>query len=271
MKKNYPDVQYLKCLAQEAGIIMNRNCQLAMSRDWKSDGTPVTATDLEISKLVINSLARHFPDVRVVGEEGGRDVEGAEYIVRFDPVDGTVIFSMGIPASAFIISLNRENQPIIAIIFDPFSGRIWHAVRGEGSFLNNKPIVVSQHRTIAKANIGVVWWKGAKYNLNDVYQKLLDAGAMCMMPGSIGYFGGLIASGACEATIFPSQESWETSAMHLIVEEARGKATNIYGDPLEYWGNGSIQGHIISNGWIHEDLVQAVAKCQLVTHDGIGF
>ena len=90
----------------------------------------------------------------------------------------------------------------------------------------------------------------------------MDAGAKWMNFASVAVFGGLIASGQIEASIFPGQKAWETGAMQVIVEEAGGKVTDIYGKPMRYGPNGEIEGHIVSNGWIHDELVEIVRECQ---------
>ncbi len=257
----YPSADYLRKLAQQAGEIMKKNFILGMKKEMKSDNTPLTEADTAINSLVVGTLLSDFPHIRVIGEEESRDVHDAEYYVLCDPVDGTIPFSLGVPVSAFCIAVVREQTPLVSVIYDPFSDRLWHAVRGGGSFLNGKPARVSQ-RGIHDSNICMVWWRNSPYHLHDVCKKLMDVGAQWMNPVSIAYFGGLVASGEFEATIFPGRNGWETAAMHAIVEEAGGKVTDIHGDKMRYGPNGEVEGHIISNGVIHEKLVRIVQECQ---------
>ena len=235
-----------------------------MAKEWKKDETPLTATDTEINDLVLFSFRRDFPHVHVISEEGNRNVDGSEYTVYCDPVDGTIPFCMGIPVSAFCISVVKDHLPLAAVIYDPFNDRMWHATRGQGTFLGENRVHVSQHPEVKRSNICMVWWKGSNHNLHSVCEKLMDAGAKWMNPASIAYFGGLVASGEMEATLFPGPWAWETAAMHLIVEEAGGKATDLFGNPLRYGTDGKMQscGHIISNGAVHDELIKLVAEAQ---------
>lgn len=258
MKNEYPSVQYLANLARRAGVIMKGAFCLGMDRSTKTDGTPLTKADTEINRLVLNWIQHDYPYVRVIAEEGSREVDGAEYTVLCDPIDGTIPFSRGIPISAFAISVIKDHQPLAAVIYDPFMDRMWTAVRGEGTCLNGKRVKVSEQAVIRGSYTCMVWWNGSAYHLHDVCKQLMDAGGIWMNPASIAYFGGLLASGEIDATIFPGPNGWETAAMHLIAEEAGGKATNIYGQPLQYGPNGEVKGHVISNGLIHDDLVQLV-------------
>lgn len=258
----YPDTSYLREIAVQAGGLMDKGFQLGMKRELKSDNTPITDTDTAINRFVCGMIEHDFPHVRVIGEEGNYDVPDAEYTVLCDPVDGTFPFCRGTPISSFVISVIKGNQPLAAVIYDPFMDRMWHATKGRGAYLNNQRVRVSDHDTVNRSNICMIWWHKAPFNLHAVAAKLMDAGAVWQNPLSIAYFGGLLASGEQDATIFPGLKGWETAAMQLIVEEAGGKVTDIHGNPMVYGPKGEINGHIISNGLIHDDLVQIVGSCQ---------
>lgn len=233
-----------------------------MERKLKSDNTPVTEADMAINQLVIDSICRDYPQVRVIGEEGEYDPGKAEFTLLCDPIDGTIPFCRGIPISAFVAAVIQGNQPLTAVIYDPFMDRLWNAERGQGGFLNDRRVTLSDHNTLKGANICMVWWQEASYNLHAACHRLMHAGGRWMNPASIAYFGGLVASGELEATIFPGNNGWETAAMQLIVEEAGGRATDIHGQPLKYGPRGEIEGHIISNGHFHDELVKLVRSCQ---------
>ncbi len=269
-RRHFPDSQYLFQLASQAGEIMTSNFQLGMVRELKEDDTPLTKSDTAINKLVIESLHRDFPHIRVISEEGCNDVGDAEYTVYCDPVDGTIPFSLGVPISTFCISVVHNRRAIVGLIHDPFQHRTWHATRedtrGGVAWIKQNgcemALKVSQHNSLKSSNVAMCWWKGSPYNLHGVCQKLMDAGGKWMNSCSIAYFGGLIASGEFDASIFPGQKSWETSAMQVIVEEAGGIATNIYGNQLQYNGEDVVEGHVISNGVIHDELLKIIQDCQ---------
>lgn len=260
----YPNSTYLRDLAEEAGSIIRANFKLGMAKEWKEDETPLTVTDTAVNNLVLKVFRRDYEHIQVIGEEGSNEVQGAEYRVYCDPVDGTIPFCMGIPVSAFCISVVKEHTPLVAVICDPFNHRMWHATRGQGAFLGTNRVQVSRHTEIKRSNICMCWWGGSGYNLHGVCQKLMDAGAKWMNFASIAYFGGLVASGEMEATIFPGQYAWETAAMSLIVTEAGGKATDLFGDPIKYGDDGKMlsHGHVISNGLVHDELLRLVRDAQ---------
>lgn len=265
---HYPNVVYLVQLAERAAGIMRSNFKCGMSRPCKDDGTPLTETDTAINTLVLESIAKDYPHVAVLGEEGDQHVDNAEYRIVCDPVDGTIPFSRGLPISTFCISVLRGDEPLVAVIYDPFMRRYWHSTKGAGAWMNDGttgiwPIKVSTHAELHRSNISLIWWAKADYNLSRVAVQLMSEGALWGNYLSVALFGGLVGSGEYDASIFPGRRSLETPAMQLIVEEAGGRATDIHGNPLRYGPKGETDGHIISNGLIHDHLVEIVHLCRL--------
>ncbi|MEK6962809.1 MAG: inositol monophosphatase family protein [Nanoarchaeota archaeon] len=66
----------------------------------------------------------------------------------------------------------------------------------------------------------------------------------------------LVATGQFEATVFPHYEAHDTAAVKVIVEEAGGKVTDLFGKEQRY--DRDIRGHIVSNGFLHQKLVKLV-------------
>jgi fructose-1,6-bisphosphatase/inositol monophosphatase family enzyme len=260
-RERYPKLDYLRKLAFVAGKIITDNFGKVKS-ETKKDGTPLTVADTSINDLVIDNIYRDFPEVSIISEEGNHEVSSARYRVICDPLDGTIPFVMGLPISSFCISVLEGNTPLIGVIYDPFCKRMWHAIQGKGSFLNEEKIQVSQCSQVNDSQICLTWWKNSSYNMAKVCARLIEASATWINPLSGACLGGLIASGTLDGVIFPGQMGWETAAMQVIVEEAGGKVTDIYGNKMVYGSKGEIQGHIISNGFLHEKLVEIVAKCQ---------
>lgn len=259
--KEHLDLSYLGLLAIEAGEIITKNFR-KVDRRLKDDGTPVTIVDEAINKLVVDSISRDFPDVSIISEEGNREVSGAELRVFCDPLDGTFPFCLGLPISTFCISVLKENTPLMGLIYDPFCNRVWSAARRKGAFLHGNKIRVSQRDQIDGSQLCLIWWKRSQYNAGKVNDKLLDAGGISINPLSIAIFGGLIGQGLADGSIFPGNKGWETAAMQVIVEEAGGKVTDIHGNKMVYGSKGEIEGHIVSNGFLHDQLVEIVASCQ---------
>lgn len=256
----YPSLPSLVSLAESAGSIIRTNFCPGMKSEWKTDGTPITVSDNEINQLVIDWFEQNFPHISVIGEEGLSTVPNSEYTVFVDPIDGTVPFCHGIPVSTFCLAIvdNKTGRPVIGIIHDPFLKRIWYAEARQGAFFNGKLARVSDHRMVPRSIVSVMWWNDAAYDFTNVLGTLVRNKAICINLFSVAICGGLISTGEMTASIFPSKNCWETAVMDLIVTEAGGHATDLFGHPLTYNGDHQISGHIISNGFVHEQLVDLV-------------
>lgn len=60
-------------------------------------------------------------------------------------------------------------------------------------------------------------------------------------------------------SIFAWNKSHDVAAAKIIVEEAGGKVTDLWGEEQRY--DGLIKGAIISNGKVHDYLVKKVKEC----------
>ncbi len=89
----------------------------------------------------------------------------------------------------------------------------------------------------------------------DALTAMLEADAKYSKPLSIAYWGALVAAGEFDATVFPSTNPWETAAIKLLVEEAGGRVTDIFGNDQERYDT-EIRGHIV----IHDQLSAITRK-----------
>ena len=246
--------EFAEQFARKAGAIAKENFSLGMSRQWKSDSTPVTETDLKVNSLLIKEVQELFPGHSVKGEEESNILTGAEYVWVCDPIDGTIPFSHGIPTFTFSLALTHKGESILGVVYDPMGDRLFSAAKGEGAYLNGKRISVSQDDTL-KGVLGA--FEIFSRSTHDVYplaQKLNNEGAAMMALCSIIYPSVLIAAAEVGFTIFPHNAAHDAAAVKIIVEEAGGKVTDLFGNEQRY--DQEINGYIASNGKLHDKLVE---------------
>ena len=229
-----------------------------MKKEWKSDKSPVTITDIIINKMVIDAAKKQFPGHGIIAEEGS-DYSGQEYVWVCDPVDGTIPFSHGVPTCMFLLALVKNGESILGVAYDPFMDSMYFAEKNKGAFLNNKKITVSNRKKLDnKAVIGIVAWKEAKFQYPDLFVKLLDLGVENFNVGFVGYMDASVANGEFSAVICPSIHPWDSAAPKIIVEEAGGKVTDLFGKELDF--RGKVDGSLVSNGQVHGSLVRLIKK-----------
>lgn len=228
-----------------------------MERVIKTDTTPLTKADTEINEMVISHVRKISTEIDIVGEESS-DRKDSPWQVMCDPIDGTFPYTWGMPVSTFMLGVMYERKPVMGVIYDPFTDRMYYAEKGKGAWMNSTQLKVSSAVTRKdRPVVGYVSWPGCPYNILKVCQYLEERGVTLINFCSIGYIEAAVATGEFAGTIFPGTSHHDTAPGHIIVTEAGGKVTDIFGESLHYSDN-KIAGHLMSNGHIHDLLIEAV-------------
>ncbi len=255
-------LEFAQTLARQAGEIMLKHFQIGVAADIKSDRTPVTLADHEINQLVIDEIAKAYPGHSVLAEEGSRLKPGAKYTWVCDPIDGTIPYAFGVPTNTFALALvNREGQPVMAVLYDPHTDRLFSAIKGAGAVMNGEPIHVNDIDDFDDAYIGN---SSRRSDVVDAYELKVDLVRAChriFMFSSSSYEGLLVAAGQIAATVYMGPHAHDGAAIKLMVEEAGGKVTDLFGQEQRY--DEPIKGLIVSNGQIHNQLVAIAQRHRL--------
>jgi histidinol-phosphatase len=191
----------------------------------KADGTPVTEADRTVEWMLRERLAVERPDDVVLGEELGVGGGGGARRWVLDPLDGTEWFARGIPVWGTLIALERDGEPLVAVVSAPALRRRWWAARGSGAHRDGRPIHVSDVAAVADAFV-------AHANLFLGFEigatPLLRA---ARLSGGFESFLALmlVAEGAADAAFAPRGFLWDLLPAQLIVEEAGGTFTDFDG------------------------------------------
>lgn len=244
-------------LAKKAGVVMRKNFTAGMKKEWKDERSPVTETDLAINDMILKEVKGYYPDHGILAEEGNDHDGSHEYVWLCDPVDGTHNFSHGLPTATFALALLHKRQPILGVILDPFEDRTYWAERGKGAFLNAKPIHVSPADSVKKTLIGLGKTRSIK-NLFPVMDALYQKGVSMISGLSIHYMTALVASGEFSASIFGGPSPHDITPGKIIIEEAGGRATDLYGKTPTAFDE-DMRGQLCSNGLVHDDILSTLA------------
>lgn len=248
-------LQFAKDLALQAGEIMLKYFKKGMKHKFKEDLSIVTNADEEINKLVIDEIGEKYPTHSVFGEEESSD-KNPDFVWLCDPVDGTWPYAKGVPVSVFSLALAKKGNSLLGVVYEPFTKRLYSAVKGEGAFLNDKQIKVSSLE-IKDATLNIEWWPEADYDIDTAMHKLsIDTAAYVLHLGSIVNASCFVAAGQYEACIYAGtkDKSVDIAAVKVIVEEAGGKVTDLFGDEQIYIHD--LKGAVISNGVVHERILK---------------
>ncbi len=122
----------------------------------KPDGSPVSATDQRIERMLRELLAEHRPHDRILGEEEGGETDidpsapgGRCWVI--DPIDGTESFVAGRRAWSTLLGLEIDGRPVAGVVSMPAVGRRWWGTVADGAFVvelatgATTPLSVSAH------------------------------------------------------------------------------------------------------------------------------
>lgn len=232
---------------------MRKNFGLAMKKEWKDHRSPVTETDLAINALVLKTIKTRYPDHSILSEEGDDFSEAHDYVWICDPVDGTHNFSHGVPTATFALALVYKGEPILSVVLDPFLKRLFYAEKGKGAYMNGHHIHVNKNTGLKSTVIGAGKTKAVR-NLFPFIEATRDHGVSFITGLSIHYMCALVAVGEFSAAFFGGPSPHDITPSKLLVEEAGGKATDLFGNiPARF--DREMKGQLVSNGLLHKELL----------------
>lgn len=247
------DIQCIISLVKETkGIITNRE----MVSHVKEKGTAdyVTQVDVSVQDFLKKALHTLEPDIQFLGEETGLQRMDADLYWILDPVDGTTNLMHDYQHSVVSLALCRQQEIVMGIVYDPFHDELFSAVKGEGSFLNGKPIHVFSAMKLSETIIGIGTAKRelAKENFArflKVYENSQDVRRLGSAALELAYTACGRQGGYFEIYLNP----WDYAAGMLLVQEAGGKVTDWNGNALDPAQGCQVIG---TNGQVHEELLK---------------
>ena len=245
-------------IAKEAGKIMLKYFKTDNKASYKFDQTIVTKADTEINHYLIDKVKQRFPDHSVDGEE---EMFGkSKYVWVCDPVDGTSMYARHIPVAVFSLALVIDGEPKVGVVYDPFTDSLYYATKNHGAYKNNEKIHVNNIMLDDMKSVSNFdMWPEAEYNLYDSIKKLGEK-TYFVSVGSVIRSCTCVANGDFNLAIFPGtkHKNCDIAAVKVIVEEAGGKVTNLFGEEQRY--DKDIQGAVVSNGVVHDEVINCLKK-----------
>lgn len=134
--------------ARAAAEVIRRYYQRNLAVTIKADKSPVTQADVETEQAIRGIISERYPAHGFYGEETGQSALDAEYLWLVDPIDGTKAFVREYPFFSTQIALMHRGRLIVGVSSAPVYGELAYAETGQGAWLNDQPIKVSDIATI---------------------------------------------------------------------------------------------------------------------------
>lgn len=218
--------------ARAAGECITRHFRQGVAVEIKSDATPVTVADREAEDVIRSALKQAFPDHAILGEERGREGEGA-FLWLVDPLDGTKSFVRGTPFFSTQIALMHAGELVLGVSHAPLYGETMWARRGGGAWLDGQRVRVSGIRDLHEAVLSLGNIKSLARGAQG-WQAL--AGLVAAVNRTRGYGDfchyHLLARGALDVVVESDVNILDVAALAVIVREAGGVFTDLHGRRL---------------------------------------
>jgi 3'(2'), 5'-bisphosphate nucleotidase len=258
-------------LAREAGaaILSYYDSPLHIERkvDAEENTEPVTQADRAANELIVQGLKREFPDDGILAEESV-DTERRltkRRVWMVDPLDGTNGFIARDGDFAVQIGLAVEGRSVLGVVYQPLPDVLYRAVEGLGAWIERvgfEPLraSVSDERRVERMRLAAS--RTHRSPRMDVVVRALGLEEE-VRRGSVGVKVGLIIERQCDVYVHLSSRTkqWDTCAPEVILSEAGGKMSDLFGEPLGY-NNVDVQnrnGLVASNGAAHTEIIEKLS------------
>lgn len=246
-------------IIQRAGCILMENYAHPSGIETKADGTLVTDVDKSASRLITSELGKMFPDYGILDEESIDLRFNREYCWVVDPLDGTQEYVAKTGEFGIIIGLMRNFQPVLGVTYKPLANELIYAIKGSGAYrYKAEKITVTTeeriHLLVSRSR-----------SSPELEQMVSSIG-----PAEITKTGGSlkiveVAKGSANVFVCPScsvMHLWDLCGTSVILEEASGKITDVYGRPFDYSATDSAnrKGVVATNGLLHQRILDAMRR-----------
>jgi len=254
-------------LAREAGAAILDLYEGPLDIEQKASADerePVTQADKLANEIIVARLLREFPDDGILAEESIDTSHRLDKsrVWMIDPLDGTTGFIDGNGDFAVQIGLAQNGECVLGVVYQPLTGVLYRAVRGGGTWIerpNSEPERgrVSDHREISTMRLAA-----SRSHRSPRMDKVVEAFGLKeeIRRGSVGIKVGLIVEQQSDLYVHlsPRTKQWDTCAPQVILQEAGGCMTDLFGRPLRY-NHADVQnrnGVVASNGASHDRIVE---------------
>lgn len=221
----------------------------------------VTNADIRSEEIIIDLIARHFPQDSILTEESGehnhRHNHRPERVWIVDPLDGTTNFAHRFPFFAVSIALEVERQLVVGVVFNPVLNERYEAVRGGGAFLNGKPISTSKVETLNDALLATGFPYTIRKDPDRVilnFRRMITRAQGVRRPGAAALDLCYVAAGIMDGFWEEDLKPWDSAAGAILVEEAGGKVTTFDGKSFSPYERTIVA----SNSRIHDSMLRAL-------------
>ncbi|MBC5774616.1 inositol monophosphatase [Pontibacter sp. KCTC 32443] len=227
--------------------------------EMKGFNNLVSYVDKQAEEKLVNDLRKLLPEAGFITEEETATERGDRYNWIIDPLDGTTNFTHGLHHFAVSIGLMENDEMVLGVIYAPMMDECFYATKGNGAYLNDKQIKVSDAEGL-KDSLIATGFPYYDFGLTQQYLQVLG-GFMAVSHGvrrigSAALDLAYVAAGRFEGFFEYNLNAWDVAAGVVIVQEAGGKLSKFTAGGDYVFGREIVA----SNGNIHNEMLQTIAQ-----------
>ncbi len=194
----------------------------------------VTSTDLHIEEELVGIIKKVFPNDHFHTEEFHNQTRLKDRTWIIDPIDGTSNYAVGLPLFVVQIAFYDQGDIVMSYLYAPKLNKTWHAVKGEGAYVNDKLYHTNDHSdsSMVMSLVGMT-----HDNEKMFYENMLDLAIKrkykLRMLGSIGLELALASEGMFNFFYTNESKIWDLYPGLLLLRETGAIVLNEKGKPYE--------------------------------------
>lgn len=204
--------------------------------ELKTDGSLVTEADLAANQRIQNFLHDNWPDIAFLSEE--MTTAEQEVMLRepgmlwcLDPLDGTSNFAAGFPLFAVSLALFKAGEVVLALTYDPVRDEAFTAQKGQGAWLNGKPLKCQPSNFPLGNAVAMVDFKRLHPEIRQVLVRKAPFGSQRNI-GTCALEWAWMTANRGQLYLHGSMKLWDLAAGTLLLSEAGGYSCTLDGDSV---------------------------------------
>ena len=208
-----------------------------LTKEIKSDNTPVSNGDIEVNKIITKKINELTPHIPIVSEEtsDNKSIKNLNDFWLIDPIDGTYDYINNLDEFTINAGLIIDKQPVAGLIYAPAKKRMFYSYGNTFAFelIDGKPVKLNKKNNFDKNRIKFVSYsKKIKPEIEKIHKEL-NVKEYVRMKSSLKFC--VIASGEFDGYVAePRACEWDIAAGHAILKHAGGKVTDFEGNEIFY-------------------------------------
>ena len=208
-----------------------------LTKEIKSDNTPVSNGDIEVNKIITKKINELTPHIPIVSEEtsDNKSIKNLNDFWLIDPIDGTYDYINNLDEFTINAGLIIDKQPVAGLIYAPAKKRMFYSYGNNFAFelIDGKPVKLNKKNNFDKNRIKFVSYsKKIKPEIEKIHKEL-NVKEYVRMKSSLKFC--VIASGEFDGYVAePRACEWDIAAGHAILKHAGGNVTDFEGNEILY-------------------------------------